>query len=232
MTSLQQSPTRFLQAFITATDTNVGKTFFTSLLLRAAKEKGWRPFALKPLCTGGEEDIKILLSELPSPFRKEDICYASYPHPAAPAVAAELSGKTISKEDLLDWCRQKLTQNPVCFIEGAGGWLVPIVQNWCIADLAAELNLPVLLIVPDRLGCVNHTALTAYHMNTRGVRLAGVILNQLPGQQPLAAGSNADLLRKAFSLPVLGSLPTDSQFLPSPLEEAIWQALQAAQALS
>lgn len=216
-----------IQAFITATDTNVGKTFFTRLLLRSAKEKGRNPMALKPVCTGGDQDVRSLLAELPENVSPHDINFLCFPQPAAPSVAAKLSGQNIPIDELVQWSKNKLAEYPVCFVEGAGGWLVPIAQGWCIANLAAELAIPVLLLVPDRLGCGNHTALTAFHMKAIGVRLAGIILNQLPDDQPKAADSNADLIRDSFELPVLGTLPANASSLPPQLDDAIWKALES-----
>jgi dethiobiotin synthetase len=208
--------------FLTATDTSVGKTTFSRLLLERAHSTQMALRVLKPVCCGGTEDLDILLAAQPGEDL-EGINHAYFEAAAAPSVAARLEGQAIDPHALLHWCRQKTppSSDSEVLIEGAGGWMVPLHRNWCVADWAEALGWPVLIVVGERLGCLNPTLLTVRDLQRRGLRLAGIILNQLPGAEP-AAGDHAEVLTQDFGLPLWGRIPPDATYLP----DGIWQAWQ------
>ncbi|MEI8313507.1 MAG: ATP-dependent dethiobiotin synthetase BioD, partial [Verrucomicrobiota bacterium] len=88
-------------------------------------------------------------------------------------------------------------------VEGAGGWLVPIADRTLVADLAVALDLPVIVVVADRLGCINHTLLTIESIRARGLECRGIILNSLPRESAEADLGNRQMLEEFTDVPVL-----------------------------
>lgn len=211
-----------MPCFLTATDTSAGKTTFSRLLLEKARRENSPLRVLKPVCCGGPEDVDLLLRAQPECLRR-DLNLAYFEAAAAPSVAAALEGQEIDRSNLVRWCQQQAQSKPetALLIEGAGGWMVPLHRDWCVADWAEVLAWPVLLVVGERLGCLNPTLLTVRDLPRRGLRLAGIVLNQIPGAEP-AAGDHRSVLEQDFGLPVWGRIPAQASELP----EEIWQAWQ------
>lgn len=202
-----------MPCFITATDTSAGKTTFSRLLLESSAQQP--PLRiLKPVCCGGREDLEILLAAQPQ-LAPADINFAYFEAAAAPSVAAALEHRSIDPAALVAWCQQRVTQHHDSLVaaEGAGGWMVPLHKDWCVADWAEALGWPVLIVVGERLGCLNPTLLTVRDLRQRGLSLAGIVLNELPGAEP-AAGDHREVLEKEFSLPVWGRIPAHARQLP------------------
>ena len=141
-----------MNLFITGTDTNAGKTFVTALLTRALRARGFETIALKPLCSGERSDVEILQAASDHHLSLDETNPVWLREPAAPLVAARLENRSISLDALVDWFRALSEKHPSLLVEGAGGWLVPITPTETIADLAARLALPVVLVVANRLG--------------------------------------------------------------------------------
>ena len=99
-------------------------------------------------------------------------------------------------------------------MEGVGGWLVPIRADYFVSDLAAEMNLPVLVVAQNRLGCLNHTTLTVRSVIDCGLKCAGVALNDPSGPIDIATSTNADILRQTIGVPILSGLTEDLAELP------------------
>ena len=99
-------------------------------------------------------------------------------------------------------------------VEGVGGWLVPIRADYFVSDLAVEMKLPVLVVAQNRLGCLNHTALTVRSIADHGLFCAGVVLNELPGATNVASATNADILREIIDVPLLSGLTENMDQLP------------------
>lgn len=200
--------------FITGTDTNAGKTFVTCLVLRFLSGLGRTPRVLKPVCCGGRGDLDQLLAAAPEQAGGEINRYY-FDASATPSVAAALEGKSVDRGALVEWCRARAggkSRDPV-LLEGAGGWMVPIDGSWCVADWAQELHWPLLLIVAERLGCLNHTLLTVRDIQRRSLPLAGIILNRVPEGEE-AAGDHREVLEKDFAMPVWGRVDQGAKILP------------------
>lgn len=189
--------------FITGTDTDVGKTYFTALLTRAARRAGLNTVAVKPLCCGPRDDVTALCDagehEL-TPGQANPIWLTT---PAAPLIAARQEGRNVSWEQLISWFSALRTQYPSLLVEGAGGWLVPITPEKSVADLAEAFGLPVLVVVANRLGCLNHTLLTVESIRARGLTCAGLVLNSLTPDSTVAAATNKAMLAEICSAPIL-----------------------------
>jgi dethiobiotin synthetase len=201
-----------MKAFITGTDTGVGKTFFTVLLTRALREAGLRTIALKPVCCGDREDAIALHEACDKDLGIEEINPIYLEAPVAPLIAARQAGTPVSVEQLKAWAVQVTDGRPSVLVEGAGGWLVPITENFSIADLAAHLGYPVLVVVANRLGCLNHTLLTLSDLRARGLSCLGLVLNSGLGSDESCL-TNREILEELTGLPVLWEITKDQSSL-------------------
>ncbi|MEO8444070.1 MAG: dethiobiotin synthase [Gammaproteobacteria bacterium] len=177
------SPKRY---FVTGTDTGVGKTLVTGALLLNARAHGLDAVGLKPVAAGGTRvagrfvnDDALLLQRLSSgPIDYADVNPVALEPAIAPHIAAARAGLTLSAADLADGVRRIDARGAdVLLVEGAGGWLVPLNDRETMADLAARLGYPVILVVAMRLGCLNHALLTAAAIEAAGLALAGWVAN-------------------------------------------------------
>ena len=210
--------------FITGTDTNAGKTFCTALLTRALRGKGFETIALKPLCSGEREDVEVLRSVSDNALSNDETNPVWLKAPAAPVVAARLENRTITLDSLEAWFHTLSRKHPSLLVEGAGGWLVPITKTETIADLAARLSLPVILVVANRLGCINHTLLTLESIRARGLRCPGIILNNLAANPDIATRTNREILEQHTPI-LLEVHPGQTEIPPPELAHFLYQAI-------
>ncbi len=168
---------------MTATDTGVGKTVVSTLLMGYFLEKGLSPVYLKPFQTGcssvrdRESDALFVYSHLPG-IRKleaidERVCYVFSP-PRAPYFAALKEGREIDWKYCIRWIEENSEGWDVCIIEGAGGLMVPVTKDRLMIDLIGELQMPVLLVARPSLGTINHTLLSLQVLQMREIPLLGV----------------------------------------------------------
>jgi dethiobiotin synthetase len=188
--------------FITGTDTDVGKTYFTALLTRALRSRGLDTLALKPICCGPRDDV-ILLRHAADLEVSEDVLNPLwFTAPAAPLVAAREDGREVSLAALQSWYADLRSQRRSLLVEGAGGWLVPVTRDVTVADLAVAFQLPVLVVVANRLGCLNHALLTVESIRARGLTCAGLVLNTLSADDSIAAATNRAILEEVCDVPI------------------------------
>jgi len=205
-----------MNLFITGTDTNAGKTFVTALLTRTLRTRGFETIALKPLCSGERSDVEILQAASDHRLSLDETNPVWLREPAAPLVAARLENRTLSLDALLSWFRHLSSKHPSLLVEGAGGWLVPITPTETIADLAARLALPVVVVVANRLGCINHTLLTLESIRAWGLHCPGIILNTLPTTDDIATRTNREILEQHTSI-LLEIHPSQTDIPPTHL---------------
>lgn len=200
--------------FITGTDTDAGKTLVTTGLLVAAKNFGLTTAALKPVAAGCEQtaeglrnsDALQLQAAMTTQFIYEQINPIALKAAIAPHLAAQQEKRSLSSDRLTGFCRSVLSQADVTLIEGAGGWRVPINPRETMADLAKNLQLPVILVVGMRLGCLNHALLTFEAIARDGLQIAGWVANCIDGDMPMLS-ENIDSLRVRLPVPCLGVVP-------------------------
>ena len=200
--------------FVTGTDTGVGKTLVACALILAVAETGRRVVGMKPVAAGAQANARGVLvnddvvrimaaSNVAAPRTNVNpYCFA----PAtAPHLAARASGVEIVLEEILAayWKLAALAEFVV--VEGVGGFCVPLNAREDSADLARHLGLPVLLVVGMRLGCLNHTLLTAQAIRARGLRLAGWIANRIDPSMAVAE-ENVTALAERLAAPLLGEI--------------------------
>jgi dethiobiotin synthetase len=192
--------------FITATDTNAGKTYVTCLLLEALKRAGRKAAGFKPFCCGDRDDSVRLRNASAEGLTLEEINPVWLKVPASPYTAALLENRTID----LDAVRGVLTEleaaHDYVLIEGAGGWEVPITKGVTMADFAQSLGTPVIVVVNNKLGALNHTLLTLRNIQARGMKCAGVILNHAADERDTASISNRVVLEAFTDVPVIAEV--------------------------
>ena len=180
--------------FVTGTDTNVGKTYVSCLLIRKLREAGFTVGAYKPVCSGAEfdasgtpfwTDVALLHSATGLDVSIDMICPQRFLAAVAPNVAATLEGKTVSIELMVSGVSEWQNKVDVLVIEGAGGVFCPLSDEFTVLDLAIQIQAPVLVVAANRLGVISHTRLTVDRLRQSGLNVAGVILNNLQ-----AAGKN------------------------------------------
>jgi dethiobiotin synthetase len=188
---MSKSPTTVL---ITGTDTAVGKTWVGCGLARAARERGIRVVAIKPVesgcgvALGGWED-GVLLAEAAGQTAPRQ-ALVRLRDPVSPALALERTGADLDLETLVGQIRNCTGGAELVLVEGAGGLLSPITWAWDATDLARALGAQVLLVGVDRLGVVNHVRLTRQALELAGLALLGVVLTA-PEKVDASTGTNA-----------------------------------------
>jgi dethiobiotin synthetase len=205
--------------FIAGTDTSVGKTFTAAALLQAVQNRDGRCFGLKPVAAGaeavekgnadgiGNEDALLLMRHSSVKLSYAQVNPVLLQQPIAPHIAAQREGRNLTVDRLAGYCRGALlTPADLVLIEGAGGWRVPLNRSQTMADLARELNIPVILVVGMRLGCINHALLTAEAIAADGLTLAGWVANRV---DPAMAcyQENLDTLKLRLRAPLLAEIP-------------------------
>jgi len=208
--------------FIAGTDTAVGKTHFSALLVRALRAAGIDAVGMKPFCCGDRTDAEIL-------------CEASGPDadialinpvwlrvPAAPYTASLVENRPLDVDTARSAFESLSKSHAFVVVEGVGGWRVPLTDSLCMSDFALSLELPVLVVSANRLGTLNHTQLTVDAIQARGAVCAGVVLNEAREPQPDAATvTNAGVLEHLLKVPLWGEVAFGTSVLPRPILEAM-----------
>jgi dethiobiotin synthetase len=171
--------------FITGTDTDVGKTVYSQLLLQSLNAAGLRTAAMKPLASGAElcdgelrnADALMLQQTANTTFSYAHCNPYCFAPSIAPHLAAMQAGVKIEFAVIQQAYTQLQKQADVMVVEGIGGWLVPMDPQHTVADLVQAMHLPVILVVGLRLGCINHALLTAESIIQRGIPLLGWVAN-------------------------------------------------------
>jgi len=199
---------------VTGTDTAIGKTTVACGIAAALRARGVRVGVVKPAETGCPttaggfvpQDASLLkyFSGTESPLAR--ICPVRFAEPLAPLVAARRRGQTIDMATLESAWREIAAEHDVTLIEGAGGLLVPLAENTSFADLARAWDVPLLVVVGNRLGAINHALLTVRHARDLGLEVLGYVLNALQPEVDIAAATNAAVLEELLG-PPLGVVP-------------------------
>lgn len=189
--------------FVTGTDTDCGKTFVTALLVRAARRAGMDAVGAKPFCCGPRTDVEILAQAADQTETLDAINPLWWKTPASPRACEMLGEPAADVPRALTAVRDLAVRHAQVFCEGAGGWLVPVTKDGTVADFAADLGWPVIVVVRNKLGALNHTLLTLESVRRRGLPLAGIILNDVDGQTDEATRTNRAVLEESCACPIL-----------------------------
>jgi dethiobiotin synthetase len=199
--------------FITGTDTGVGKTVATAAIGWALAASGRRVAVLKPAQTGVAPhepgDAEFVLAALSSTQAPATACPYRLRAPAAPLVAARAEGVRLDLACIRESFAALRASHDEVLVEGAGGLLVPLLEGLTMADLAAALDLPVVIVARPGLGTINHTLLTVEAARARGLAVLGVVLSGWRPPADLATRTNPALICALGQVPLLGVLPYD-----------------------
>ena len=215
--------------FIAGTDTDIGKTTIAAGLLYAARQSGLSTVAGKPVASGcivspeglRNADALALLAECSVALTYEEVNPVAFEPAIAPHLAAREAGVALTVQSLLEPMRYLLNKGAdFTLIEGAGGWRVPLADQSNLSDLAKALQLPVILVVGVRLGCINHALLTAEAIAQDGLQLAGWVANVIDGKTARLE-ENLATLAERLPAPCLGRVPR----LKKPTAEAVAEFL-------
>ena len=200
--------------FVTGTDTGVGKTLISAALLIAAKNRGLSTAALKPVAAGCEvtaaglrnDDALLLQSVITENLTYEQINPVALEPAIAPHIAAQQAKRVLSVDRLAGFCRGVLNTADFTLVEGAGGWRVPLNPSETLADLPRVLNLPIILVVGVRLGCISHALLTVEAIARDGLQLVGWVANLIDPEMSNQQENIASLAQR-IAAPCLAVVP-------------------------
>lgn len=202
--------------FITATDTNAGKTRITAGLARALRCSGIDAGVMKPVETGCEERDGALIPAdavaLKEAANSHDLLDLINPYrfapPLAPSIASRMADAEISLSRIGECFQEIAGRHDLTLVEGAGGLLVPLTKDKTIADLILHLGIPAIIVAPNRLGAVNHAALTVECARKRGIEVTGVVLNNpAPASDDRSRGHNAREIERVAGARVIATVP-------------------------
>ena len=204
--------------FITGTDTDCGKTLVTQGLMHLCRHQGMTTAGMKPVASGGTTQADGTLGNGDA-LSIQSCCSSSTPYhlinpycfepPVAPHLAADMSATSIDLPPIQAAYAELSQQNECLLVEGVGGWRVPLNHELDVAGLCQALQLPAVLVVGMKLGCINHALLTARAIVTDGVPLLGWVANCVDPEMQLLE-QNIGTLQQLIPAPLLGTIP----FLP------------------
>ncbi|HVI58025.1 MAG TPA: dethiobiotin synthase [Luteimonas sp.] len=214
--------------YVTGTDTDAGKTVASAALLHALRARGLRAVGMKPLASGcahtahgwrNDDALALQAASAPRPAY-DDVNPFALPLPLAPEFAAREAGITVELAPILAAHARLAAQADFVLVEGVGGWLAPLTATLDQSGLARALELPVVLVVGLRLGCLNHARLSARAIAADGASLAGWIASEV---DPAMAhrDDNFEALRERLPAPCLGRLRHAAPPDPATLARAL-----------
>ena len=200
--------------FITGTDTDVGKTIIGLGVVEALKRQGHKVGVMKPIAAGCDETDAGLSNQDALLLQRHTNVAIDYnlinPYPFEPAIAPHIAAADanvrIDIETIHQHYQTIAAQSDCVVVEGAGGWQVPLNDFQTIADLAKRLQLPVILVVGMRLGCISHALLTTESICAMGLPLAGWVANQIEPEMSRLE-ENIATLQQRINAPLLGRIP-------------------------
>lgn len=219
----EQQPTHFVKArgfFVTGTDTEVGKTVIAGGIARILSQRNKRVGVFKPIASGCRSERQRLVSQdaeflahcADSPGPLDHIAPVCYREPLAPEVAVHRGARPVDLELLRTYYNRLADSKDLIIVEGIGGLLVPLAKDFTVADLAAQIDLPLLIVSRPGLGTINHTLLTIEAARRRGLRIAGVIINCFVADTAsLAEETNPAAIERASGVKVIALVPRDLQ---------------------
>ena len=219
--------------FITGTDTGAGKTVLTALLVQFLRERGVKAAALKPICSGGRADARALRAAMDGALSLDEINPWHFRAPVAPLLAARRERKRVQLSEVMAHIRAMQKRFDVLLIEGAGGLLSPLGENFNSRDLIVALGATPIIAAQNKLGSVNHVLLTLAALPPGAAANARVVLMSPPNRDA-AAASNPKLLagffdaKRIITLPWLGENFSAGEVLKNPQARRTLRALAAA----
>lgn len=210
--------------FVTGTDTEAGKTLVTGALILKLRETGISAVGFKPVVAGTyvdaggkkfNEDLETLRIASGLNTQEQSLCPYVLDQAAAPHLVAKQNDVYLDSTIILGDLHSLNQKFEAVVVEGAGGFLVPLNEQEDLGDLAQAIDLPVILVVGMRLGCINHALLTCEAIQSRQLTIAGWVANMLSEEIPFLE-ENIQTLKDRIFAPFLGVIPTLPQQLQKP----------------
>lgn len=200
--------------FITGTDTEIGKTFVSSLLIKLLVDEGLKVIGMKPIASGAKtidgslknDDALSLIQASNVDVDYKKINPYVFEPAISPHLAAEDAGVEIDIKNIKNEFLDLKNKSDLVVVEGVGGWYAPLSFNTTVADLAEELNQPIILVVGLRLGCLNHALLTAQAIRQSGLVIAGWIANHIEKDFSVAEKNIETIKHFLNDFPFLGTV--------------------------
>jgi dethiobiotin synthetase len=192
--------------FITGTDTGAGKTVLTTLLARFLTQKKIRVAAFKPVCSGGRDDAEKIHAALGGALTLDEVNPWHFRAPIAPVLAAKLEKKSVTLAPVRAHIRAARKDFDVTLVEGAGGLLSPIGEDFDSRDLMLTLRATPIMVAQNRLGVVNHLRLTLAAL-PKNYRMKATVVLMAPAKPDAATQTNAKLLGEFFPSEKIHALP-------------------------
>lgn len=202
-----------MNLFITGTDTDVGKTYVSALLVRGLRKAGFDTVAMKPICCGDRDDAEMLQAAAGNSLELNDVNPVWLRPPAAPYTASIVENRNIDLDLIRETFARLRENHRSLIVEGVGGWLVPIRRDYFVSDMAADFGLPVAVVVRNRLGALNHAMLTVRNVQSRGLQCAGIIWNNMDTTDDIPGTTNKSILEDLLDVPVLFEIEKNQQEL-------------------
>jgi dethiobiotin synthetase len=209
--------------FVTGTDTGVGKSLLTALLLTHLQQTGHDALALKPFCSGSRADAELLYSLQAGKLSLDEINPFYFPEPVAPLIAARKHRRSIPLADVLRHIQKLAKRGPRSglLIEGAGGLLVPLGTGYTWAEVINKLACEVIIVSANRLGTINHTLLTLRALQGIGHKQLTIVMMDVKAPRVASADTryNAEIVSElaapipVYRVPFLGTEPLESKAL-------------------
>ena len=206
--------TKPISCFITGTDTEIGKTLVASSIVYKQAQNGFKVAGMKPVAAGANliegqwhnEDVDSLISASSAKLDPAIVCPYLFKTPVAPHIASSIEGRVIDPHQIMESYSQAKNETDALVVEGVGGFRVPLTDQFDTADLAVSFNLPVILVVGLRLGCINHALLTVEAIESRGLKLLGWVANSISPNMDKSE-ENLIALKQRIQAPLIGHIP-------------------------
>ncbi|ARC55023.1 hypothetical protein AOQ88_02325 [Candidatus Riesia sp. GBBU] len=200
--------------FVTGTDTNVGKTLVSCMILRSFYLHGYSVVGYKPVASGCYKDIGMIKSKdaellIENSSIKLDYTLVnpiSFLHSTSPDIASKISGKKISLKKITDGLNNLKKLADIIVIEGAGGWHTPLSSKKMFSDWVKSQNLLIVLVVAIKLGCINHAILTVESIKNRNLSCVGWVANKI-SEDFKYYEKYLETLEKKLQIPYFGDIP-------------------------
>jgi len=204
----EKAYTKYKGVFITGTDTGVGKTFVSGEICRTLKNKIKSLGVMKPIACGDRKDALFLKNISGVDDKLDDINPIFFKKSLSPYVASKIENKKINFNKIKTAYKKLSKKYNFLIVEGAGGILVPITENFFIADLVKMLNLPLIIVARPGLGTINHTLLTIQYAKWKGLKVLGFITNYSTYRKKgLAEKTNVSVISEIGRVKFLGNVP-------------------------
>ncbi|HDZ76713.1 MAG TPA: dethiobiotin synthase [Candidatus Omnitrophica bacterium] len=189
--------------FITGTDTDIGKTHVACAIIRILKKRGIDCGVMKPVQCAGEDAKRLIRSS----FSKDELSlvnpfFSKYPY--APVTAFAKEKIRFSRKKVINIYHKLSMRHKFMVVEGAGGLIVPITARYRICDLIVDFKLPIVIVARLGLGTINHTLLSVEYARSKGIKIAGIIFNNLSRRIGASEKMNPRIIKNLSGVPILG----------------------------